>query len=111
MYAYIELWKVKPAWHSLPQEQRQQFFQTVGEEIGNQLGAGAGLVAVARNDADTSHRADYDFVAVWTIPDREKGDAFAATWLRVGFHDYFAQEDVRGKMLDPASFIGAHLAL
>ncbi len=48
---------------------------------------------------------------MWTLPDREKVDAFAETWIRVGFHDYFAQEDVRGEMLDPDSFIGAHLAL
>jgi hypothetical protein len=111
MYVYVELWKAKPAWQQLPQEQRQQFFQTVGQEIGNQLGAGAELVAIARNDADTSHRANYDFVAVWKIPDRARVDAFAETWIRVGFHDYFAQEDVRGEMMDPDSFIGAHLTL
>jgi len=29
------LWKARPAWQQLPQEQRRQFFQTVGQEIGN----------------------------------------------------------------------------
>ncbi len=111
MYLYVEMWKARPAWLALGQAEREQFFATVGQEIGNQLGAGAELVGVARNDTDTPHRADYDYVAVWKIPDMERVHAFAETWVRVGFHTYFDQEDVRGELMAPEAFIGHHLGL
>ncbi len=75
------------------------------------LGAGAELVGVARNDTDTPHRADYDYVAVWKIPNIERVHTFAETWVRVGFHDYFEQEDVRGELMAPDAFIGHHIGL
>ncbi len=111
MYLYVEMWKARPAWLALAQPEREKFFGTIGEEIGKQLSGGAELVGVARNDADTSHRADYDYVAVWKLPDATHVHAFAETWIRVGFHDYFAQEDVRGELMEPNAFIGHHLAL
>lgn len=56
-------------------------------------------------------RADYDYVAVWKIPDIERVHAFAETWVRVGFHDYFEQEDGRGELMAPDAFIGHHIGL
>ena len=53
MYLYVELWKARPVWLTLGKDERERFFGTVGQEIGNQIGAGCELVAVARNDADT----------------------------------------------------------
>ncbi len=105
------MWKARPAWLALAQPEREKFFGVIGEEIGKQLSGGAELVGVARNDAATSHRADYDYVAVWKLPDTAHVHAFAETWIRAGFHDYFDQEDVRGELMAPDAFIGHHLAL
>jgi Family of unknown function (DUF6616) len=69
------------------------------------------LVAMARNDPDTPQRADYDFVAAWRMPDRERVDAFVDAWIRVGFHDYFEQVEARGEAMAPDGLIGALIAL
>ncbi len=111
MYLYIELWKARPAWLTLAQDERQRFMETVGQELGKQMNAGAELVAVTRNDADAMHRADYDFAAVWTIADRGKVDAFVQGSIGIGWHEYFEQQDVRGTMMEPEAFAGALLAL
>lgn len=111
MHLYVEAWKARPAWLALSQSERERFFGIIGQKIGSQIAAGCELLGVARNDADAPRRADYEYVAVWTIPDRDRVHAFEETWERVGFHDHFEQVDIRGELMDPEAFAGHMIGL
>jgi hypothetical protein len=49
-------------------------------------------------------------MAVWKVPASRLPD-FEATWERIGWHEYFAQENVRGPLIAPETFIERHIGL
>jgi hypothetical protein len=110
MMLYVELWQARPAWLALPQEERERFFGIVGQALEAQFGAGCELAGVALNDVETPRRGNYQFMAVWKVPASRLPD-FEATWERIGWHEYFAQENVRGPLIAPETFIERHIGL
>jgi len=109
MHLYLELWKAKPAWRALAPAQREAFVAGLGPAIEKLLADGIELVGFARTDADTSHRAGYDYVAAWRMPTRELAVSFERTVDGSGFHDYFEQVNARGE-IEPAADVLARMA-
>jgi hypothetical protein len=109
MHLYLELWKAKPTWTALSQEQRDAFSAGLGPAIGGLLEAGVELLGFALNDEDTEHRADYTYLALWRMPSKELAIRLERTVVEAGFHDYFEQVNARGTLISPEAAV-EHMA-
>jgi hypothetical protein len=103
MHLYIELFKAKDAWLELNPEQRGAYVQQVGSSMQGVLDAGAELVGSGAADPATSHRAGFDFFAVWTLPDTDVVREFEKGIERDNWYDYFEQVNASGELVDFAS--------
>jgi hypothetical protein len=108
MYLYLELWKPRDAWRALPADERQQLVERIGPAIAGLLESGIELVGFARNDGDTTHRADYAYLAAWRMPSQEHALALENAVTDSGFHDYFEQINARGEIAAPDAIL-AHM--
>jgi hypothetical protein len=103
MHFYIELFKAKDASLELSPEQRGAYVQQVGSSMQGVLDAGAELVGSGAADPGTSHRAGFDFFAVWRLPDADVVQAFEQGIERDNWYDYFEQVNASGELVDFAS--------
>jgi len=108
MYMYAKLWNARPAWLALSQPEREQFFATLGPEVGAQLTAGCELVGLVIADTDTPRRGAYQYMAIWRM-DQAQVPSFEAAWERLGWHDYFEQVNVRGTVVDFETLMANHI--
>lgn len=69
------------------------------------------LLGFALNDEDTVYRADYEYLGIWKMPNKELALAVALEngLIETGFHDCLEQVNARGASLDPAVLL-AHMA-
>jgi hypothetical protein len=67
------------------------------------LDAGAELVGSGAADPATSHRAGFDFFAVWKLPDTDVVREFEKGIERDNWYDYFEQVNASGELVDFAS--------
>lgn len=111
MYTYIEVWNAKPAWRSLSQQQRQDYMSAVGGAVQEMAKQGIEAISWGFNDADTPHRANYDFFAVWNMPNKEAALAFEKAVNEAGWHEYFEQYNVRGETGTVEQVIGHHISM
>jgi Family of unknown function (DUF6616) len=103
MHLYIELFKAKDAWLELNPEQRGAYVEQVGSSMQGVLDAGAELVGSGAADPATSHRAGFDFFAVWKLPDTDVVREFEKGIERDNWYDYFEQVNASGELVDFAS--------
>lgn len=106
MFLYLELWKAKEAWRSLSPEDRGAYIEQIGPHIEELLGRGVELVGIGTNDPGTDQRADYDYWAVWKMPDEELVEAFEAAVREDRFYDYFEQINACGRIDGPEGVFG-----
>lgn len=107
---FLELWKPKDTWRELSLDDREAYVQSIGPSIERLLAQGVELVGIGTVDDDTDQRADYDYWAVWSIPDDEMVDRFEKAVRDDGFYDYFDQINARGAPEGPQSVFGAMMA-
>jgi hypothetical protein len=105
MYLLVHVWKVKPAWRALSAKKRREFTAQVNEGVAHTIAEGAELVGFAANDAETPHRADYDFIATWRLPERNGALELEEAMAQVGWHTYFEQIEARGEVVEPAALL------
>jgi hypothetical protein len=105
MYLYVELWSAKPAWHELSTDERAAYMDRLGPGIAELIEKGIEVVAWGENDADTPHRAGFDFFAVWRMPDRDHARLLEDTVERAGWYDYMEQLNARGVAGSPEAVI------
>ena len=108
MFMYAELWNARPAWLALSQPEREQFFATLGPEVGVQLNAGCELVGLVIADTDTPRRGDYQYLAIWRMAEAQV-PSFEEAWERLGWHGYFEQINVRGTVVDFDTLMAHHI--
>lgn len=96
MYLYLELWKAREPWLKMSAEERREFFQKVGGVVAEMAESGSEMFAVALNDDDTDRRADYEYLALWRMPDRETAVRFEEVIGGLGWYELFHQENMRG---------------
>ena len=111
MYVLIELWKARPPWHELGSARREEYLATVIPAIDQLLSDGVELVAMEvagnghgnGNGISTGHsRQDYDYWAVWRLPQENQLQDFTLALEKVGWLDYFERValDVEGRTVE-----------
>lgn len=105
MHLYLELWKPRDAWRALSAEERQQFVEGIGPAIAGLLESGIELIGFARSDVDTTHRADYAYLAAWRMPSKDHALALENAVTDSGFHDFFEQINARGEIAAPEAIL------
>jgi hypothetical protein len=109
MFLYVEMWKAKPEWLALPQAERRIFFDEHLPRLQDAPAEGVDLIGIFENPADTPHRQDFDYAAVWRMPDEAAAIHFEESVERAGWHRYFYQRNARGAVMDLKPFLEAHL--
>lgn len=103
---FLELWRPKPAWLEMSEDERGAYIDSIGPSIEGLLQAGVELVGIGTVDPGTDQRADYDYWAVWRLPSEELVGRFEQAVRQDGFYDYFEQINARGETRDPQSVFG-----
>lgn len=101
-YILTEVWNARPSWLDLSAEARIEFFETkIGPLLGSLVGEGAEILACAVNDNTGSERMDYQFMAVWRLPDKAFSDRLESAARDAGFLEYFEQVNFSGSSIPP----------
>ena len=108
MYLYLELWSAKEAWLSKTPAERKAFFESVEGVISEMGTKGAEMFAVTRGDHDTDQGADYEYMALWRMPDKATALEFERIIGGLGWYELFHQENMRGEDM-PAEECLAHM--
>ncbi len=111
MIYFIELWNAKQAWLDLTPAERGEYMQQVGGHIQGLIEQGVKILTWSINDANTSHRANYDYFAVWTFPNQEMADSFQQLVEGAGWYNYFEQVNVMGQENTVEGVIGTLVQL
>ena len=111
MYLYVELWKAKPEWLALSQQERGEYMSNVGPAIEELTKAGVEIVGWGLNDSDTPYRGEYTYLSVWKIPEKNLVQQFEEAVEQAGWHNYFEQINCRGELLTPETAIGNMISL
>lgn len=99
MYLYVELWNVTQEWMELSKDERANFFDKTGGNMKELMDSGVELTGWALNDEHTPYRSDYRYMAVWKIPSLDLVERLEKAVADSGWHDYFKQVNVRGKVV------------
>ena len=106
MKTYIELWKAKQSWLSLPQDQRADYLSKMQPSIGFFLEKGSSIISWGKNTDANDQKADYDWFSIWQFPDDGVLAEFEALLQGAGWYDYFDQINVGGEHVGPEEVIG-----
>jgi hypothetical protein len=88
---------------ALSSDERQRFFdEKIGPFIGSMVESGAEFLGCAINDNDGAERIDYQYMAIWRLPDKAFSDRLEAGAKERGFLDYFEQANISGVSISPA---------
>ena len=111
MKTYIELWKAKPAWHDMSQQERGDYMNQLGPAIQGLLDSGVKIISWGINEDSTFKKADYDFFGVWEFPDEAAVKPFEELVEGAGWYNYFEQINVCGTASTPDEVIGKMISL
>ncbi|MEL6592227.1 MAG: DUF6616 family protein [Bacteroidota bacterium] len=111
MIYFIEIWNATPAWHALSTEERADYMGQVGSHIQNLLDQGVKVLTWSNNDSATSHKAAYDYFAIWSFPTQELADGFQQLVEGAGWYNYFEQVNLMGKEDTAQGVIGQLIQL
>jgi len=111
MECYIELWSARASWINLSHKKRADYMAQIGPHLQSLLEQGVEIVSWGENEKDTSHRANYDFFAVWKFPNTDMKREFEALVMEAGWYNHFHQENASGKISTPEEIIGKLIEL
>ena len=100
MYLYVEMWNAKHEWLSLDAAGRKDFMDKVNALLGSLIGPDMKLTACALNDGDTTPRADFRYIAVWSLTDKKQVARIADGTAQIGWYKYFNQVNIGGDAVD-----------
>ena len=101
-YILTEIWNPKPAWLTLPADERVRFFEErIGPLLMSLIGEGAEILACAINDNTGSERMGFRYMAVWRLPDKAFSQRLEAAAKEAGFLEYFDQVNFSGTCITP----------
>ncbi|MEM8925525.1 MAG: DUF6616 family protein [Actinomycetota bacterium] len=110
MYTFIELYSLNDKWLALGAEDREALVSQIGDAVEQLADAGVTSLGIGINDADTSKRADYDYVGVWQAPDLASITLLEAGIAASGWYDYVEQVNGRSTLLPPEEILVEHLS-
>lgn len=111
LYLYIELWKARPEWFVLSQQEREEFLSQAQHSIQGVTNAVGVEIVFGFNDSETFNRADYRYVAVWKMPDKGLARQLEEAVEQSGWHQYFEQVNVGGQMSAPETIFSDMIKL
>lgn len=111
MYHFIEAWTPNDAWRALSSEDRRAFMDGIAGAISQMAEGGITTLGWGVNDADTPHRLDQAFVAVWQAPTLEAVQALEAGVEGSGWYDYFDQGNLRANLVPANEIMDQHVDL
>ena len=111
MIYFIEIWNAKASWLALSQEERGQYMNKVGAAIQSLIDQGVKVLTWSDNDTATTHRAGFDYFAIWTFPNQETADHFQGLVEGAGWYNYFEQQNLMGKEATAEAVIGQLIQL
>ena len=87
-----EVWKAKASWHALDGSERSDYLnKNMLPLLSQMMEKGATMIASAINENTTEEKLDYDYMAVWQLPNKALSDELEQGVKKVGFYDYFEQ--------------------
>jgi hypothetical protein len=99
-YILTELWNAKPAWLALSAAERRSFFEDkIHPFMAGLIEQGGEFMGAAVNDNTGTERIDYDYMAIWKLPDKEFSDRLEAGAKALGFLEYFEQANSSGTIV------------
>ena len=101
MYLYVEMWNAKHEWLSLDKAARQSFMNKGKRASRIPYWTGFEITACALNDGDTTPRADFRYIAVWSMKDKSQVARVADGTARIGWYKYFNQVNIGGDAVGP----------
>ncbi|MGE5456973.1 MAG: DUF6616 family protein [Methanococcaceae archaeon] len=101
MYLYVGLWKAKPKWVELLQSERTDFIEHIGPAMEGLVNPEVELLGFAINEAETFSRADYRYIAIWKMKDKNSIEEFEKALEQSGWYRYFEQINGRGNIITP----------
>lgn len=111
-YILTEIWKARPAWVALNATERESFFNDkIGPFLGQMINEGAEILACALNDNDSAERMNYDYMAVWRLPNKAFSERVEQGAAALGFLDYFEQANFSGAIISPPELNGHMLSV
>lgn len=106
MECFIELWSARDAWKQLSHKERALYLEQLEQHIQALLEKGVEIIGWGVNDVGTTHRANFDFYAVWKFPTLDMKKEFEAVVMEANWYNYFHQENVSGELTTPGEIIG-----
>ena len=101
-YILTEIWNAKPSWLNLTESQRREYFdKKINPLLMGMIEKGAEILGCAVNDNTGAERMNYQFMAVWKLPNKALSDQLEAAAKKAGFLDYFDQVNFSGNMIPP----------
>ena len=97
MYLFLELWSAKESWLSLSETEKSGFFQKISDGMKDILEPDCKAIGFAINDTDTDKRLDYEYLALWQMPDRETAERFEERLRELDWVEHFPQQHMRGE--------------
>ena len=97
MYLFLELWSAKESWLSLSETEKSGFFQKISDGMKDILEPDCKAIGFAINDTDTDKRLDYEYLALWQMPDKETAERFEKRLRELDWFEHFKQQHMRGK--------------
>ena len=97
MYLFLELWSAKESWLSLSETEKSEFFKKISDGVKDILEPDCKAIGWAINDPDTAERLDYEYLALWQMPDKETVEIFEKRIQELGWFEHFKQQHMRGK--------------
>ncbi len=111
MYTFIEAWTPNENWKNLPEADRRAFMTGVRDAIDQMAEGGITTLGWGANDADTPHRLDQTYVAVWQAPSAEAIAALEGGIEASGWYDYFDQINLRSDLRPADEIMDEHVAM
>lgn len=101
-YILTEIWNARPSWLELTNAERKTFFDTkINPLLMGMLGKGAEILGCAVNDNTGKEKINYQFMAIWKLPNKEFSDQLEQAAKDAGFLDYFEQVNFSGNLIPP----------
>ncbi len=96
MIYFVEQWNAKPTWKALPTKEKQQYVTAVMEATQGLISKGIETITWSENTTSNHKKADYDYFAIWSIPNESLADEFLEAVEGAGWYNYFDQTNILG---------------
>jgi hypothetical protein len=111
MIFFVEIWKEKARWQSLPREERSEYLNQIGNRLQQLQAKGVEILTWGQNHQRTPHRADYDFFGIYKFPDERAVQDYHKSLEKSGWFNYFEQINLATEGTPTADIVDSMIKL